>query len=179
MPFSWGNGQSSEPLASGFLFWLDGRRSFSVEESTMVSNLKVALTARRIRQAELATAIGVAPSTLSEFIHGRVELAPHQRQRIAEMLRADPRVAVRACDSHSGAEIGHRAEPEWDFRSGQRCTRSIGSSPALPRCQNCEYCLRHSSDNSNRALYLISLGGVLSADCGAAPPRKNASNTRR
>lgn len=56
----------------------------------MLSNLKVALAARRLRQAELAAAIGVAPSTLSEFIHGRVELAPHQRQRIAEMLRADP-----------------------------------------------------------------------------------------
>jgi transcriptional regulator with XRE-family HTH domain len=56
----------------------------------MLSNLKVALAARRIRQAELAAAIGVAPSTLSEFIHGRAALAPHQRQRIAEMLRADP-----------------------------------------------------------------------------------------
>ncbi|PYU22168.1 MAG: hypothetical protein DMG32_18960 [Acidobacteria bacterium] len=56
----------------------------------MLSNLKVALAARRMRQAELAVAIRVAPSTLSEFIHGRVELAPHQRQRIAEVLRADP-----------------------------------------------------------------------------------------
>jgi transcriptional regulator with XRE-family HTH domain len=56
----------------------------------MLSNLKVALAARRIRQAELAAIIGIAPSTLSEFIHGRAELAPHQRQRIAEALRADP-----------------------------------------------------------------------------------------
>lgn len=56
----------------------------------MLGNLKVALAERRIRQADLAAAIKVAPSTLSEFIHGRVELAPHQRQRIAEMLRADP-----------------------------------------------------------------------------------------
>jgi transcriptional regulator with XRE-family HTH domain len=55
----------------------------------MRSNLKVALAARRMRQAELAEAIGVAPSTLSEFIHGRVELAPHQLNRIAEILRAD------------------------------------------------------------------------------------------
>ncbi len=52
-------------------------------------NLKVALAARRIRQAELAAAVGVAPSTLSEFIHGRAELAPHLQERIAEMLRAD------------------------------------------------------------------------------------------
>jgi len=56
----------------------------------MLSNLKVALSVRRMRQAELAAAIGIAPSTLSEFIHGRVELAPHQLERIAEMLRADP-----------------------------------------------------------------------------------------
>jgi transcriptional regulator with XRE-family HTH domain len=56
----------------------------------MLSNLKVALAARRMRQAELAAAIGVAPSTLSEFIHGRAQLAPYQLQRIAEMLRADP-----------------------------------------------------------------------------------------
>jgi transcriptional regulator with XRE-family HTH domain len=56
----------------------------------MLSNLKVALAARRMRQVELAAAIKISPSTLSEFIHGRVELAPHQRQRIAELLRADP-----------------------------------------------------------------------------------------
>jgi transcriptional regulator with XRE-family HTH domain len=56
----------------------------------MLSNLKVALAVRRMRQAEIAAAIGVSPSTLSEFIHGRAELAPHQRQRIAEMLHADP-----------------------------------------------------------------------------------------
>lgn len=56
----------------------------------MLSNLKVALSARRIRQAELAAAIGVAPSTLSGFIHDRAEFAPHQRERIAEILRAGP-----------------------------------------------------------------------------------------
>jgi transcriptional regulator with XRE-family HTH domain len=58
--------------------------------TTMLSNLKVALAVRRMRQAELAAAIGISPSTLSEAIHGRVKLAPHQQQRIAEMLRADP-----------------------------------------------------------------------------------------
>jgi transcriptional regulator with XRE-family HTH domain len=56
----------------------------------MLANLKVALSARRVSQAELAAAIGCAPSTLSEFIHGRADLAPYQRDRIAEMLRADP-----------------------------------------------------------------------------------------
>ena len=56
----------------------------------MLSNLKAALAARRIRQAELAAAIEIAPSTLSEFIHGRTELTPYQRQRMAEVLCADP-----------------------------------------------------------------------------------------
>ena len=56
----------------------------------MLSNLRTALAARRIRQAELAHAIGIAPSTLSEFIHGRAELAPHLLTRIAEALQADP-----------------------------------------------------------------------------------------
>jgi transcriptional regulator with XRE-family HTH domain len=56
----------------------------------MLSNLKTALAARRMRQVELAQAIGVAPSTLSEFIHGRATLPPHLLTRIAEALQADP-----------------------------------------------------------------------------------------
>jgi len=56
----------------------------------MLSNLKTALAARRMRQVELAQAIGIAPSTLSEFIHERCELAPHFRTRIAEALQAEP-----------------------------------------------------------------------------------------
>jgi transcriptional regulator with XRE-family HTH domain len=65
----------------------------------MLSNLKTALAARRMRQAELAQAIGISASTLSEFIRGRAELAPHLLTRIAESLQADPdwlfaRVAV-------------------------------------------------------------------------------------
>jgi len=55
----------------------------------MRTNLKAALAARRMRQAELAAAVGIAPSTLSEFIRGRAELAPHLQARIAELLRAD------------------------------------------------------------------------------------------
>jgi transcriptional regulator with XRE-family HTH domain len=56
----------------------------------MLSNLKTALAARRMRQVELAQAIGVAPSTLSEFIHGRAVLPPHLLTRISEALQADP-----------------------------------------------------------------------------------------
>jgi transcriptional regulator with XRE-family HTH domain len=56
----------------------------------MLSNLKTALAARRMRQAGLAQAIGVAESTLSEFIHGRCTLAPHFLARISEKLQADP-----------------------------------------------------------------------------------------
>jgi transcriptional regulator with XRE-family HTH domain len=56
----------------------------------MLSNLKTALAARRMRQAELAQTVGVSASTLSEFIHCRVDLALHFRARIAEALQADP-----------------------------------------------------------------------------------------
>ena len=56
----------------------------------MRSNLKTALAARRMRQVELAQAIGIAASTLSEFIHARTELSPHLLMRIAEKLQADP-----------------------------------------------------------------------------------------
>ena len=55
----------------------------------MRSNLKTALAARKMRQVELAAAIGISASTLSEFVHGRTELAPHLQERIAELLRAD------------------------------------------------------------------------------------------
>jgi transcriptional regulator with XRE-family HTH domain len=56
----------------------------------MRSNLKTALAARHMRQVELAAAVGISPSTLSEFIHGWAELAPHLQERIAEVLRTDP-----------------------------------------------------------------------------------------
>lgn len=56
----------------------------------MLANVKTALAARGLRQAQLARAVGLPESTLSEFIHGRCEVAPHFRARIAETLRADP-----------------------------------------------------------------------------------------
>ena len=55
----------------------------------MRSNLKTAIAARRMRQAELAAAVGVGQSTLSQFIHGHAFLAPRTQERIAEILRAD------------------------------------------------------------------------------------------
>jgi transcriptional regulator with XRE-family HTH domain len=56
----------------------------------MLANIKTALAARGLRQAQLARAVGVPESTLSEFIHDRCELPPHFRARIAETLQADP-----------------------------------------------------------------------------------------
>jgi len=56
----------------------------------MLTNVKTALAARGMRQAELARTVGLPESTLSEFIHGRCELARHFRTRIAEALQADP-----------------------------------------------------------------------------------------
>jgi len=56
----------------------------------MLANVKMALAARGVRQAQLAQAVGLPESTLSEFIHERCELAAHFRSRIAEALQADP-----------------------------------------------------------------------------------------
>jgi len=56
----------------------------------MLANLKAALAARRLRQADLAFALKLAPSTLSEIIHGRRRVEPHIAARIAEILEADP-----------------------------------------------------------------------------------------
>jgi transcriptional regulator with XRE-family HTH domain len=56
----------------------------------MLANVKTALAARGLRQVELAQAVGLPQSTLSEFIRGRRELAPHFLARIAETLQADP-----------------------------------------------------------------------------------------
>jgi plasmid maintenance system antidote protein VapI len=56
----------------------------------MLANVKTALAARGMRQAQLAKTIGLPESTLSEFIHERCELAPHFRTRLAVELRADP-----------------------------------------------------------------------------------------
>lgn len=56
----------------------------------MLANVKTALAARGMRQAQLAKTVGLPESTLSEFIHERCEMAPHFRTRIAEALQADP-----------------------------------------------------------------------------------------
>jgi transcriptional regulator with XRE-family HTH domain len=56
----------------------------------MLANVKTALAARGMRQAQLAQTVGLPESTLSEFIHERCGLAPHFRTRIAEALQADP-----------------------------------------------------------------------------------------
>ena len=55
----------------------------------MLVNLKVALAMRRAKQAELAAELKVSTGFLSEVIHGRKQLAPHQRTRAAEFLGAD------------------------------------------------------------------------------------------
>jgi transcriptional regulator with XRE-family HTH domain len=55
----------------------------------MLANLKAALAARRVRQVDLAIELKVAPSLISEVVHGRRKLEPHQIARVAELLRAD------------------------------------------------------------------------------------------
>lgn len=55
----------------------------------MLANLKAALAARRMRQADLAFELRVAPSLISEIVHGRRRPEPQLAARIAEILRAD------------------------------------------------------------------------------------------
>ena len=56
----------------------------------MLSNLKAALAARRMKQVDLALRVGIAPSVLSEIVHGRRRIDPGLAARIAEILQADP-----------------------------------------------------------------------------------------
>ena len=55
----------------------------------MLLNLKTTIAARRLTQADLALRLGIAPSALSEIIHGRRQTDPSLRARIAEALHAD------------------------------------------------------------------------------------------
>lgn len=55
----------------------------------MLANLKAALAARRMHQVDLAVALKIPTSTLSEIVCGRRQADPLLRSRIAEALRAD------------------------------------------------------------------------------------------
>lgn len=55
----------------------------------MLTNLKTALAARRVRQVDLALSLKIPPSVLSEIICGRRQANPSLRARIAEALLAD------------------------------------------------------------------------------------------
>jgi transcriptional regulator with XRE-family HTH domain len=55
----------------------------------MLVNLKAALAMRRVTQAELAAELKISTGLLSESIHGRKRLAPHQKTRASEFLCVD------------------------------------------------------------------------------------------
>lgn len=55
----------------------------------MLANLKLAISARNMRQADLAAHLGVTQSTISEIINGRRRTSPSLCARLAEMLQAD------------------------------------------------------------------------------------------
>lgn len=57
----------------------------------MLVNLKSVLAARRMRQYELAVALRISPSTLSEIICGRREADAELRARIAALLAVEER----------------------------------------------------------------------------------------
>ncbi len=53
-------------------------------------NLKVALRVRRISQRTLAIVLHISPGNLSDRLNGiGPELAPHEKQRVAELLGFD------------------------------------------------------------------------------------------
>lgn len=55
----------------------------------MLANLKLAIAQRGVKQYDLAAALKISPSQLSEVIRGRREPEPWLRERLAELLRAD------------------------------------------------------------------------------------------
>jgi transcriptional regulator with XRE-family HTH domain len=55
----------------------------------MLSNLKTALAARRVRQVDLAIELKISPSLLSEIVNGRRSAEPSLRAHLAEILKAD------------------------------------------------------------------------------------------
>jgi transcriptional regulator with XRE-family HTH domain len=55
----------------------------------MLLNLKTTIAVRRLTQVDLALQLRIAPTALSEIIHGRRQADPSLRARIAEALRAD------------------------------------------------------------------------------------------
>ncbi len=55
----------------------------------MLVNLKAAIAARRLRQVDVALALKITPSVLSEIVNGRREADASLRAQIAEILRAD------------------------------------------------------------------------------------------
>ena len=55
----------------------------------MLANFKTVLAVRRTKQADLAARLKIAPSVLSEIIHGRRSASPDLRSRIADELGVD------------------------------------------------------------------------------------------
>lgn len=79
----------------------------------MLANLKTALAARRMRQVDLALALKIPASTLSEIVCGRRQAESWLRARIAETLRADEawlfstvtRIPTRAAEVEESAVV--------------------------------------------------------------------------
>lgn len=55
----------------------------------MYTNIKAALMLRRIRQFQLAHALGISEPILSRVISGRQAASPELRKRMAKALRVD------------------------------------------------------------------------------------------
>ena len=103
---------------AGFFYLAARAKKFFVRGgSKVLSNLKAALAARRMRQVDLAMELKIAPSVLSEIVNGRRELSPSLRARIAEILNADAGWLFQEVHFIPGPKSVETAEP----RTGVAC----------------------------------------------------------
>jgi len=55
----------------------------------VLGNLKIAMNARRIRQADIAVALRISQSKVSDIVNGRQIADPRTRTRVSQILCAD------------------------------------------------------------------------------------------
>lgn len=82
----------------------------------VLTNLKTALVARGVRQADLAIWLEISPSMLSEIVCGRRQADSSLRARIAEKLRADEKWLFSTVTRiPAPASFGNRDAPQAAF----------------------------------------------------------------
>jgi transcriptional regulator with XRE-family HTH domain len=65
------------------------KQNFAARGETVLANLKAALGARGMRQADLALELKITPSVLSEIVNERRKANTSVRERVSKILQAD------------------------------------------------------------------------------------------